>query len=270
MDITGLAVRSSDPGVEVRDVAGRITVVGDSLDADLERVRLPGSALQARARARGPRGPFLFALAAGAAAATLSDFRFIDSRFPDGAVLRGGVALRSHGSRVLEVRLDPLTFASGGGTVTGRLTALSAADSGLVALRGTDLEARDFDLEFARPFLDRLPLAGRLSGHTVAEGAIGALHLETDWVFRDSLVPGWPQSTVRGRGEVDLSRGAGVGFRSFGVDAAAIDLGTVRRLAPGLPLLGTLDAARTLPGRPADAPVNGTLRARPPDLPPTA
>jgi len=216
MDITGLAVRSSDPAVELRDVAGRITVVGDSLDADLERVRLPGSALQARGRVRWPHGTLLFDLAARADSATLSDFRFIDSRFPDGAVLRGGVALRSHGSRVLEVRLDPLTFASGGGTVTGRLTALSAADSGLVALRGTDLEARDFDLEFARPFLDRLPLAGRLSGHTVAEGAIGALHLETDWVFRDSLVPGWPQSTVRGRGEVDLSRGAGVGFRPSG------------------------------------------------------
>src|SRR2546422_491735 len=163
MDITGLAVRSSDPAVELRDVAGRITVVGDSLDADLERVRLPGSALQARGRVRWPHGTLLFDLAARADSATLSDFRFIDSRFPDGAVLRGGVALRSHGSRVLEVRLDPLTFASGGGTVTGRLTALSAADSGLVALRGTDLEARDFDLEFARPFLDRLPLAGRLA-----------------------------------------------------------------------------------------------------------
>ncbi|PYP30338.1 MAG: hypothetical protein DMD47_09960, partial [Gemmatimonadetes bacterium] len=269
MDITGLAVRSSDPAVELRDVAGRITVVGDSLDADLERVRLPGSALQARGRVRWPHGTLLFDLAARADSATLSDFRFIDSRFPDGAVLRGGVALRSHGSRVLEVRLDPLTFASGGGTVTGRLTALSAADSGLVALRGTDLEARDFDLEFARPFLDRLPLAGRLSGHTVAEGAIGALHLETDWVFRDSLVPGWPQSTVRGRGEVDLSRGAGVGFRSFGVDAAAIDLRTVRRLVPAVRLQGTLDAAGTLTGRLADAQFSGTLRHRLRDLPPS-
>jgi len=269
MDITGLAVRSSDPGVELRDVVGRITVVGDSLDADLERVRLPGSALQARGRVRWPRGTLLYDFEARADSATLADFRFIDSRFPDGAVLRGGVALRSHGSRVLEIRLDPLTFASGGGTVTGRLTALSAADSGLVALRATDLEARDFDLEFARPFLDRLPLAGRLSGRTVAEGAIGALHLETDWVFRDSLVPGWPQSTVRGRGEVDLSRGAGVGFRSFGVDAATIDLGTVRRLVPAVRLQGVLDAAGTLTGRLADAQLSGTLRHRPRDLPPS-
>src|SRR2546428_751176 len=185
MDITGLAVRSSDPAVELRDVAGRITVVGDSLDADLERVRLPGSALPAPGRVRWPHGTVLF------------------------------------------------------------------------------------DLASAGPFLDRLPLAGRLSGHTVAEGAIGALHLETDWVFRDSLVPGWPQSTVRGRGEVDLSRGAGVAFRSFGVDAAAIDLGTVRRLVPAVRLQGTLDAAGTLTGRLADAQFSGTLRHRLRDLPPS-
>src|SRR5213594_94950 len=268
MDITGLAVQSSDPAVELRDVAGRITIVGDSLDADLERVRLPGSALQARGRVRWPRGTLLFDLAARADSATLSDFRFVDSRFPDGAVLHGGVALRSHGGRLLEIRLEPLTLSSGGGTVTGRLTALSAADSGLVALQAAGLEARDFDLEFARPFLDRLPLAGRLSGRTLAEGAIGALHLETDWVFRDSLVPGWPQSTVRGRGEVDLSRGAGVGFRSFAVDAATIDLRTVRRLVPAVRLQGALDAAGTLTGRLADAQFSGTLRHRPRDLPP--
>src|SRR3989441_625971 len=269
MDITGLAVQSSDPEVELRDVAGRITVVGDSLDADLERVRPPGPAPQARGRVRWPRGTLLFDLAARADSATLSDFRFVDSRFPDGAVLHGGVALRSHGGRLLEIRLEPLTLSSGGGTVTGRLTALSAADSGLVALQAADLEARDFDLEFARPFLDRLPLAGRLSGRTLAEGAIGALHLETDWVFRDSLVPGWPQSTVRGRGEVDLSRGAGVGFRSFAVDAATIDLRTVRRLVPAVRLQGGLDAAGPLTGRLGGAQFRGTVRDRARGLPPS-
>src|SRR2546422_8677934 len=97
MDITGLAVRSSDPGVELRDVAGRITVVGDSLDADLERVRLPGSALQARGRVRWPRGTLLYDLQARAHSATLAGFPVIDSRFPDRAVVRGGGALPSPG-----------------------------------------------------------------------------------------------------------------------------------------------------------------------------
>src|SRR5207247_2658267 len=86
-------LRLGGPAVELRAVAGRVTLVGDSLDADLERVRLPGSALQARGRVRWPRGTLLFDLAARADSATLSDFRFVDSRFPDGAVLHGGVAL---------------------------------------------------------------------------------------------------------------------------------------------------------------------------------
>src|SRR3989442_4232595 len=60
MDITGLAVRSSDPGLELRDVVGRITVVGDSLDADLERVRHPCSALQTPVTIHWSRGTLLY------------------------------------------------------------------------------------------------------------------------------------------------------------------------------------------------------------------
>src|SRR5207249_1581874 len=146
---------------------------------------------------RWPRDTMLFDLRLRADSATLGDFRFIDRRFgglPGAGVVSGDVRLRSHGGRVLEVGLDPLRLAYGGGGLAGRLTAFSAADSGLVALRDADLEASDFDLEFARPFLDTLPFAGRLSGHTTATGQFSALALETDWSFRDSLVPGWPES----------------------------------------------------------------------------
>src|SRR5206468_210841 len=82
------------------------------------------------------------------------------------------VAGRSHGGRVLEVRLDPLALRDGTGTLSGKVTAISAADSGIVALRQADLTSQDFSLEFARPFLDTLPFAGRLSGHTVADGPL--------------------------------------------------------------------------------------------------
>src|SRR5207249_8953209 len=122
--------------------------------------------------------------------------------------------LKSHGQRVLEVGLDPLRVSEGGGTVTGRLTALSASDSGLVALRDADLAAQDFDLEFARPFLDTLPFAGRLSGHTTATGPVSGLTLDIDWVFRDSLVPGQPATRIRCRGEVGLGVAACASSRS--------------------------------------------------------
>src|SRR5437016_14083582 len=191
IDISRLAMESSDPGVQVVDAAGRLRVIGDSMDVQLARVRLPRSALRdARGTVRWPHGPLLFDLRLHADSATLDDFQFIDRRFagvPGAGVVSGDVRLRSHGERVLEVGLDPLRLAYGGGTVGGRLIAFSATDSGLVALPDLDLDAREFDGEFARPFLDT-PFTGRLTGHTIATGPLAGLSLEADWSFRDSLV----------------------------------------------------------------------------------
>src|SRR5881628_1603174 len=218
IDVSRLAVTSSDPGVRLVDVAGRLRVVGDSMDVQLARVRLPGSALRdARGTVRWPHGTLLFDLRLRADSATLGDFQFIDRRFagvPGAGVVSGDVRLRSHGERVLE--------------------------AGLVPLRDADLDAREFDLEFARPFLDTLPFAGRLTGHTIATGPVAALALETDWSFRDSLVPGWPETRIRGKGEVNLKAAAGLRFQPFAVEASSIDLGTVAQLARAVRLHGTL------------------------------
>ena len=273
IDISRLAMESSDPGVRLEDAAGRLRVIGDSMDVQLARVRLPRSALRdARGTLRWPHGPLLFDLRLRADSATLEDFQFIDRRFadvPGAGVVSGDVRLRSHGERVLEVGLDPLRLAYGGGTVAGRLVAFSVADSGLVALRDADLDAREFDLEFARSFLDTLPFAGRLTGHTVATGSLTALALETDWSFRDSLVPGWPETRIRGKGEVNLKAADGIRFQPFAVEASSIDLGTVARLAPAVRLHGTLSAAGTLNGPLRNAQFAGTLEQRDGERPPS-
>jgi translocation and assembly module TamB len=273
LDVSRLAVESSDPAVRIAAAAGRMRVVGDSLYLDLARLRLPTTALRAvRGVVTWPRDTLRFDLDLHADSATLGDVRFLDPRLagrPGAGVLAGDVRVRSHGSRLLEVTLDPLRLAYGGGTVTGRLTASSAADSGLVAVRDLALDARDFDLEFVRPFLDTLPFAGRLSGRTRAAGPLAALALETDWTFRDSLVAGWPETRIRGRGEVGLTRAEGIRFRGFHVDAASVDLGTVRRLAPAVRLHGTLAAAGTLAGPLHDAEFTGTLEHRDGTRPPS-
>jgi hypothetical protein len=259
-DVQQLAVAISDPHVHITDLAGRITIVGDSLDADVGRLHLPGSALSVRGHVRWPRDTALYSLDVRADSATLGDVRFLDARFPAATVLRGRVAVRSHGGRVLEVRLDPLALRDGAGTLTGKVTAISAADSGVVALRQADLTSQDFSLEFARPFLDTLPFAGRLSGHTVADGPLSELQLQVDWTFRDSLVPDWPASVVKGAGRVDATAGAGLRFEQFGVEYAGVALATVRRMVPAVTLAGELDAAGTLSGPLLDAQFSGTLR----------
>jgi hypothetical protein len=265
IDVRRLAVVSRDPGVELVDVAGQLRVIGDSLVLRLARVRLPASLLGAtRGVVTWPRGPLLYDLHLHADSATLRDFPLIDRRFataPGSGVVSGEVRLRSHGAALLEVELDPLHVAYRGGTVAGRLAALTA-DSGLVALRDAALDAHDFDLEFARPFLDTLPFAGRLSGHTTASGRLAALALTVDWAFRDSLVPGWPETRLRGQGEINLRAPDGIHFQRFTLAASSVDLGTVRRLAPAVRLHGTLSAAGTLAGPLRDAQFSGTLSQR--------
>ena len=260
-DIGALAVAAGDPSLRVTELQGRIRVAGDSLEADLRRVGLPGSRFSLKGKLRWPRDTVLYDLAATADSATLTDLTFVSRRFPAGAVLHGDVDIRSHGGRLLEVHIDPLDLAYRGGRLTGKLTAVSAADSGLVAVRQTDVQATDLDLGLAHAFLDSLPFYGRLSGHTRADGGFGRLALDADWTFRDSLVAGWPETRVRGRGDVDLFSG-GLTFRGFGVEAATVDLRTVQQLAPTVTLNGLLDAAGTLTGPYRDAQFSGTLRHR--------
>jgi len=273
IDVSRLEFEATDPAVRLVDLAGRLRVIGDSMEVQVARAQLPASTLRnARGTVRWPHGTMLFDLRLRADSATLGDFPFIDRRFagpPATGVLAGDVRVRSHGSRVLEVGIDSLRLAYAGGGVAGRLTALSVADSGLVALRDAELDARDFDLEFARPFLDALPFAGRLSGRTVATGPLTALTLETDWSFRDSLVPGWPETRLRGKGEVNLKAADGIRFQPFAVEAASVDLGTVARLAPAVRLHGILLAAGSVAGPLKNAQFTGTLEQRDGDRPPS-
>src|SRR5213596_730366 len=179
IDFLRLATESSDPRLSIADLEGRITIDGHDLDVDLARVRFPGTQFSARGTVKWPRDTVLWNLAMRADSATLTDIRFIDPRFPEHAVLHGGVTLSSHGGRVLEIELRPLDLALGKGRLTGHVTAYSAADSGLVALRQGDLQARDLSLELVRPYVDTLPFAGRLTGQTIVDGPMRALKIET-------------------------------------------------------------------------------------------
>src|SRR6266699_2805358 len=88
---------------------------------------------------------------------------------------------------------------------------------------------------------------------------MSALKIETEWSFRDSLVPGWPESQIFGKGEISVA-GKDLAFQPFAVATGRIDIGTVRRLVPGFDLQGELDASGTLTGTLKNAMFSGTLR----------
>ncbi len=263
-NITNLALTASDPPITVHELRGRVTVVGDSVVVGLGHVSLPASAFALAGSVTWPRDTVLFDLDATADSVALTDLRFIDPRFAAGAQFRGAARVRSRSGRDMAVTLNPLDLRHAGGRVRGRLAVVSRAGTGLAVIEGADLDAERFDLEFARPFLDTLPFAGRVSGHAVAVGAIEALALDLDMVFLDSLVAGWPATHIRGNGEIGVGVGdeGGLVFRDFELVEATVDLGTARRLVPAVSLNGVVDATGTLNGTPVDAELVGTLRHR--------
>src|SRR5216110_907904 len=266
IDVLRLSTEASDPKLSIADVVGRLTIDGHTLDVDLSRVRFPATQFRARGTVQWPRDTLLWNLVMNADSATLTDIRFLDPRFPENAVLHGGVTLASHGGRVLEIQLRPLDLTFGRGRLTGHVNAFSAADSGLVALRQGDLVARELSLDFPRIYVDSLPFHGRLTGRTIVDGPMSALKIETQWSFRDSLVPGWPESQIFGKGEISVA-GKELAFQPFAVETGRIDIGTVRRLVPAFDLQGELDASGTLTGTLKNAMFSGTLRHHDGDRP---
>src|SRR5436190_5007047 len=266
IDILRLATEASDPKLSIADVVGRVTIEGRTLDVDLSRVRFPATQFRARGTVQWPRDTLLWNLVMNTDSATLTDIRFLDPRFPEHAVLHGGVTLASHGGRLLEIQLRPLDLTFGEGRLTGHVNAFSAADSGLVALRQGDLVARELSLDFPRVYIDSLPFHGRLTGRTIVDGPMSALKIETEWSFRDSLVTGWPESQIFGKGEINVA-GKDLAFQPFAVETGRIDIGTVRRLVPGFDLQGELDASGTLTGTLKNVMFSGTLRHHDGDRP---
>src|SRR5438105_15953580 len=88
---------------------------------------------------------------------------------------------------------------------------------------------------------------------------MSALKIETGWSFRDSMVAGWPETQIQGKGEINLS-GHELAFQPFAVSGGRIDVGTVRRLVPSFDLHGELDARGTLTGTLNNENFSGTLR----------
>lgn len=268
-DIADLQARVSSPAVDLRGARGTVEILGDSLAVDLDEVRLPGSVASVRGAVTWPRDTLLYALDVRASRMATADLRWIMPELRAGLAGRASATLRSQSGDVLEVRLTnlALTGAGGGGALRGTLGLVLGPGSHRT-LQGTDLVADSLDLEYVRPLLDTLPVAGRLTGRFRGEGPEERLAVEVDWTFQDSLVPGWPRSHMTGSGVVALGGEDGLAFHEFAVREARLDMRTVQRLVP-LDLLGEVDAVGTLNGPWEQAAFSGTLRHRDGALPPT-
>ena len=195
---------------------------------------------------RWPRGPILFDFALEADTVDLMDLRWISPDFPAWQGKGKVVALSQSDTRT-DYALSNLVLGAGPTLAAGELVAMVDTDRGL-GMRDLALSLRDVSLEVARPYLDTLPFAGRLTGRVTADGFLDRMTLGGDVVLTDALVPGAPQSHFVYNGVIRFGGPEGAVFERFRLSESTIDLGTVRRVVPAMVLPGDMRLTGTLDG----------------------
>jgi hypothetical protein len=122
-EIDSLAIRISEPAVDLRDTAGIVEVVGDTLKLDMHDVTLPGSRVNGKGTIKlgGKTGP-RFDLAVEAPQVALRDLRGLVPGVPDLAGSATATQVFTRGSRP---RISSITGAKPAWNTTASASALS-------------------------------------------------------------------------------------------------------------------------------------------------
>jgi TamB, inner membrane protein subunit of TAM complex len=256
--IDSLAARISDPQIEIRDLAASLTQGADSLLFEVKRAALPNTVLNGAGRIDWPRDTVLYDFSLDAPRVDLVDLRWISPDFP-ALSGRGQVRAKSVAGSRAEFDIRDLHLADRTSRVDGRLVSILDVYRGL-GFRGLDLDLTNFDLDHVRPYLDTLPLAGRLTGPLTASGFFDAMDVTFDWRFVDDRIEAKPESQLALEGQVSLGGPEGVVFHQARLPHADLDLRTVRLVAPSVLLDGRLALAGSLDGPWHDVTFDGTAR----------
>jgi hypothetical protein len=246
LQVDSLSLVVSDPLIDVRDLSGEIRQQNDTLWFDLRRAELPGTRGTARGLVSWPADTLLFDFSFNAGRVALADLRFVSPDFP-GYTGRGRLTAVSVGTNVTEYRIPDLDVGDGTARIRGKLTAISHRFRGL-GFRGLDLQLTDVDLDAVRPYLDTLPLTGRLSGRLQAEGYFDQMEIGTDWRFYDYRTADHATNLIQMRGPVTLGGEEGFIFHNVTLDSADLDLPTIRLAVPAVTLEGRGKGAGTIDG----------------------
>lgn len=265
--INRLEGRVSDPLLDIRGLTGTLETAGDSLVFALARLDLPGTTATGRGRVDWPLDTLLFNAEFIAPRLALADIRFISPDFPAYTGRARARVLSTNGT-LLQAEVRDLRVGDETGGLDGELTALVHQQRGL-GFRGLALQLREMDLDVVRPYLDTIPLRGRLTGPLRADGYFADLTVALDWLFHDTAVEGEPRSRIALSGRVAAGGAEGFTFRDTELPAADLDLGTVRFVAPAVFLEGRLALGGRLDGPWTNATFTGLAEHRDGDLPPS-
>jgi hypothetical protein len=264
-EIDTLATRVSDPAVTVTHLVAHGLTGGDSLLFTVAHAALPDTRMQGGGKVTWPHGPVLFDFAFNAAAVDLADLLWVN---PDLPALKGKgrVVAKAEGDHRTAFQLSNLTLAGPPGALRGRVTLVVDQQKGL-GFRDMELMPERLDLAVMKPYVPDLPFEGWLTGRTAGEGYLTDLGIDVDWRFEDAKVPAPAETRLSMAGRLRLGGAPGLYFDQVAVRSSDVDLRTVRRLAPSVPLEGRIAAVGTLDGSLRDVHFDGTMEHRDGDRP---
>ena len=266
LEFAALEAALSEPQLTVTGAIGALEVLGDTIAVDFETLRLPGSRTSMRGRFFSLRRNLRVDLAFRGRAFASDDVLALFDWLPAGVTGTGAVDVRSDPGDILVVRardLD-LRFADGG-TARGTF-GMDIGPGEDWTVHEVDTETRDFDVAHLEGVLDTVPLEGRLTGRTRADGPRQAVGVRLDWLFHDRRADS-AATMLRGEGVVAFGVPGDIVFRELQLDTARLALATVRAISPGVALRGDLEGRGVLDGPWQDATFRGTFLHRLEDLP---
>jgi len=250
--LNGLAVASVDPAVTVRRIAGRVTLIGSSVDLELPTVAFNESS----ASARGHVDWSAAGMPAIQATVTADTLAFADlapfvPNFPTSGGGRLQVTMKTDGgSAPTEYAVSEADLRTTRSVVRGRVT-VELSESNELTIRDAALDVAPLHTELLHVLVPGgLPpaLRGGLTGRVVVRGGAGsALRVDTLVArYTDEAVPG-SESRVSARGALTLGATGGISFSRLAVAVDPVDARTVVRIVPSLaPLSGHLVGSVTL------------------------
>lgn len=266
VDIDRLRARISDPGIRVADLKAQVRTKNDSLIFNVDHAELPATSLSGAGRLDWPHDTILYHFSLEASRLALRDMRWISPGFPDFSGTAHIVANSVSGART-EYTIQNLAVGDSTSRITGRLVALTDVYRGL-GFRRLGLDLRNVDVDIIRPYLDSVPFYGKITGRLGADGFFEAMTVSLDWQFQDAKVPG-AQSRFGLVGPITLGGADGMFFHGARLSQTDFDLGTVRRVAPGVILEGRLGLNGSLTGAWKNVVFDGTAEHRDDGRPPS-
>ncbi|MEO8030660.1 MAG: translocation/assembly module TamB domain-containing protein [Gemmatimonadota bacterium] len=256
-EIDTLATRISDPALTITHLVAHGWTAGDSLQFTAAHASLPDTRVQGGGTITWPRGPILFDFSFNAARLNLNDLLWINPGLPPLAG-KGKVVAKSESDTKTDYQLSDLALRGAPGALKGKVTLLVDQKRGL-GFKGMDLDLDHLDLSVMKPFVPDLPFEGKLTGPTRGDGYLTDMAIDVNWLFEDAKVPAPAETEIAMKGRVRLGGDAGLYFDQVTVDSSDIDLRTVRRLAPAVPLNGRVAASGSVNGSLHNVVFDGTM-----------